>query len=154
MKKLIIISVLFTVFVNCFSQPRIIGLTSSPLSPSIGTYYVSKPIFQISKFYIPTSLFSSIEYAKNKYVDVDLLKFAIGPSVIIPNFLHFSTGETKDLQIYFGISFNAVLNENPDDYIELSFETGLTIPLNKIINISFLIDPPNNHFKFGVALGF
>jgi len=151
MKKLIIILILLTIFVKSYSQKNIIGLTTSPLAPSIGTYFISKPIFETQ---FPISFYSSFEYANYKSIDTKLFKLVLGSSFLIHNFLKFSYGKTQDINIELGLSFNSDPEGKTNNYKELSFETGFTIKIIKEVYISLLTDPLNQHFKFGIGLGF
>lgn len=153
MKKLIITSVLIAVFINSYTQRvytpdeylnqayenNIISFTISPLVLSPGILFISKPI---GEFYKPISIFSSFEYANYKSVDTKLFKLAIGPSIIIRNF-----------NLNTGICINTDPDQKIENYKEFSFEIGLTTKFEKIY-LSILTDPLNNHFKFGIGLGF
>lgn len=146
MKNIFIIILLASI--NCFSQPNKVGLTTSPLAPSAGIYFISKPVVY------PLSFYSSFEYANYlKNAGIETYKFAFGPSIVVPNFIHFSDGKTQDIDIHVGASFNFDPGLELENYKELSIETGFSIRIKKEIYFSFMIDLPNNHFKFGVAIG-
>lgn len=151
MKKLIFISLLSVLFMNAFCQ-KFISLSTSPLVPDIGLIYNSNPIFESD---IPVCLYSSFEYADySKTIDVKAFKFAIGPTFVFNNALTNSIGETTKIDVHLGLSINEDTKLNPEDYNEFSIETGFSIEILRRTYFSFLIDLPNNHFKFGIGFGF
>ncbi len=159
MKKLIIISVLLTIFVNGFSQRiylpehykeeayknNIISASLSPHKLGLGLIYTSKPIIDFIK---PISSISSFEigfYAETGTSFLKLFKITSGLSAVIHNF-NFS----------FAPSINITkTSEKSLKYIfqDVSFEIGAMTKINKTY-VSIYIDPILLEAKIGIGLGF
>ena len=156
MKKLIVISVLFVVFLNCYSQRiytpdeytaeafenNVISLTLSPHKLGIGIMYISHPIFELINPISPLLAFEFGNYSFQNDI-IKLLKLNLGISIIIRNF-NFNLSP----------SVNVVKTNVKEQLFEpVTFEIGAMTKVEKTY-VSISVDPILLEAKIGIGLGF
>lgn len=157
MKKLIILSVLLTVFVNSFNQ--IISFTYAPQYSDIGISYITS---EIKKSNLPLNIYLSSEYGNYKLIKTKIFRLSIGTSFEIQPKIYFNT------TVLFNFFKDSGIRYFPGTYVipfkKISSELGFTFKIFDNIYASVMTDfiyqgifhkeNVNPYFKFGLGYKF